>query len=68
MAIYDKDGKQLSPCICSWARFALDYKSSKPKNSKRCSSEYWDKTIDKVGAGLPKGRIRKAKISYPPWD
>jgi|GEM_PF-2746676 len=44
----NKDGKMLSPCIISWAKFALNIKSDKPKNSKKCSIAYWRDTIDTI--------------------
>lgn len=60
MPIYYK-GKQLSPCICSKAKYALGLKSNKPKHMTTCSQEYWDLVIDILGKGLPKDRIIKAK-------
>ncbi|MET3538390.1 hypothetical protein [Chryseobacterium limigenitum] len=44
----DKNNKELSPCIISWGKFALDIKLIKPKNSKKCTLEYWQKTIDTI--------------------
>ncbi|WP_405576855.1 hypothetical protein [Winogradskyella sp. Asnod2-B02-A] len=37
---------QLSPCILSWARYALGIKQQKAKNTKTCSKDYWIKTIN----------------------
>lgn len=38
--------KQLSPCIISWAKYALEFKGKeKPKNIKTCSEKYWEKVI-----------------------
>ena len=39
---------QLSPCIISWARFALKIKFNRPKNSKKCSKDYWIKVIERL--------------------
>ena len=40
--------KQLSPCIISWARFALKIKFNRPTNSKKCSKDYWIKVIERL--------------------
>ncbi len=43
----DQNNKQLSPCIVSWAFYALDIKTIQPINDdKTCSNEYWIKVID----------------------
>ena len=36
----------LSPCIISWAKYALKIKSIKPNNNKKCSKHYWIDVID----------------------
>ena len=36
----------LSPCVISWAKYALGIKNIKPKNSKKCSNNYWIRVID----------------------
>lgn len=65
MTIRDKNGKELSPCIISKARFALGLKSSYRSNKdKPCSQAYWHKTIDVVAKfyGVnDEGKIKKAK-------
>jgi hypothetical protein len=38
--------KQISPCIVSKAKYALNLKKNKPFNTKICSYEYWCKVID----------------------
>lgn len=56
---------QLSPCICSKVRFALGLKNSRSISSKRCSKDYWNKSIDFVVANsrdhLAEGIIQKAR-------
>ena len=42
----EKNKKKLSPCVISWAKYALEIKIKKPKNSKKCSQKYWFKIID----------------------
>lgn len=42
----DQNNKELSPCIVSWAKFALEIKPNKPTNSKKCVLKYWKKVID----------------------
>lgn len=37
---------QISPCIASRVRYALNLKKNKPTNNKKCSSAYWTKVID----------------------
>jgi len=37
---------QISPCIASQVRFALNLKNSNPNNNKRCSINYWIRVID----------------------
>lgn len=58
--------KQLSPCICSKVRYALEIKSKPPSNNKRCSKEYWDKVVDKLGKdyGETSTKIKIAKDKY----
>ncbi len=46
--------KQLSPCIISWARFALEIKSERPINTKKCSRNYWIKVLDYLLIKFPK--------------
>lgn len=43
-----ENGKQISPCIASKARYALGTKNVKPVNNKRCSLIYWTKVIDVI--------------------
>lgn len=43
--IVDSNGKQLSPCICSKAKYALQLKSTAPNNETHCAPKYWEKVI-----------------------
>jgi hypothetical protein len=36
----------LSPCVISWAKYALGIKNIKPQNSKKCSVDYWIRVVD----------------------
>lgn len=45
MAFFDQNGNQLSPCICSKVRFALELNETMPRNSKVCSINYWDRVV-----------------------
>lgn len=54
----DENNKELSPCIVSWGRFALNIKQIKPKNSKKCTLEYWQKVIDTI----------LSKPAYQPYE
>ena len=42
---FDASTIQISPCIVSKAKFALGLKNEQPKNCKRCSLDYWKRTI-----------------------
>jgi hypothetical protein len=44
----DENNKELSPCIVSWAKYALKIKSVKPNNNKKCSLVYWRKVIERL--------------------
>jgi len=44
----NKNDKSLSPCIISWGKFALNIKSDKPKNTKKCSETYWNDVIETI--------------------
>lgn len=46
MSVIDENGTQLSPCICSYARFALGLKLLRPQNNKKCSYNYWLRVIN----------------------
>ena len=37
---------QISTCIASKAKFALNLKQNKPTNTKTCSYDYWSKVIE----------------------
>jgi hypothetical protein len=37
---------QISPCIATKAKFALNLKQNKPTNTKTCSYDYWCKVIE----------------------
>lgn len=44
-----KNPKKLSPCIVSWAKFALNVENkTKPKNKTKCTEKYWRKVIDTI--------------------
>ncbi|RAK21629.1 hypothetical protein B0I03_10561 [Flavobacterium aquaticum] len=38
--------ESLSPCIVSWAKYAIGFKKNIPLNSKKASLDYWVKVID----------------------
>ena len=38
----------LSPCVISWAKYALGIKNIKPQNLKKCSMNYWIRVIDEL--------------------
>jgi hypothetical protein len=44
----NQNGKKLSPCIVSWARFALNIKLNRPRNRKKCSITYWHDVINTI--------------------
>lgn len=44
----NQNDKELSPCIISWGKFALNIKTQRPKNSKKCSLEYWHDVINTI--------------------
>lgn len=44
----NRNDKELSPCIVSWAKFALNIKKETPRNSKKCSLEYWHDVINTI--------------------
>lgn len=46
MKYYTDTGKQISPCILSKARFALNLTAKRPVNNKTCSFSYWKSVID----------------------
>ena len=41
---------QISPCIASKAKFALNPARRKPSNTKKCSYNYWCKVIETFGS------------------
>ena len=43
------NGKQISPCILSKVRHALDLKKEHPQNSKTCSKDYWNNVCRLIG-------------------
>jgi len=43
------DDREIAPCICANARFALGIKKIPPTNTKACSSKYWYRTVDYFG-------------------
>ena len=48
MAVTIND-KQIAPCICAKARYALGLTAIRPTNSKFCSPEYWYRVVDYFG-------------------
>ena len=38
--------ESLSPCIVSWAKYAIGFKTNIPLNSNKASLDYWVKVID----------------------
>lgn len=62
------NGKQISPCIVSKVRHALQLKSKRPFNDKKCTDSYWVKTINQVikleYPLIPNGVKQKAIDSY----
>lgn len=46
LTINDENHKALSPCIISWAKYALKIKCIRPNNNKKCSRNYWINVID----------------------
>ena len=55
--------KQIAPCICAKARFALGITKIRPTNSKTCSEAYWNRLIDYFGTlhKLSAAKIAEAK-------
>lgn len=41
---------QISPCIASKAKFALNPAREKPSNTKTCSYKYWCKVIETIAS------------------
>ena len=56
------NGKQMSPCICAKARFALTMTKVKPTNKKTCSIDYWMLIVNHSGGQADKDKrtIRQA--------
>lgn len=44
----NKNNRELSPCIVSWAKFALEIKLNQPKNSKKCTKAYWNEVLNAI--------------------
>ncbi len=44
----NQNDKELSSCIISWGMFALNIKTERPKNNKKCSLEYWHDVINTI--------------------
>jgi hypothetical protein len=40
--------KQISPCIAPKVKYALNLKTIKPKNTKKCSENYWIQSIESI--------------------
>jgi len=60
------DGKQISPCIASKAKYPLGLKKVEPNNCKSCSRFYWEKTVKRIGElnRVDSENIEKAKTKY----
>ncbi|RXR17357.1 hypothetical protein EQG63_11250 [Flavobacterium amnicola] len=54
-----EDGKQLRPCIVSWAKVALKINEN-ANNSNKCTPEYWEKVIDII---LAQKKFKDKKIN-----
>lgn len=52
--LLDPDGKQLSPCAIAKARHALGISSVMPRNNKKVSENYWERTVEAVAKNDPK--------------
>ena len=48
MNLFCDTQKQISPCIVSKVKFALNLKSDKPDNIKFCSKNYWVLAIKSI--------------------
>ena len=57
----ERNKKKLSPCIISWAKFALEIKTKVPNNSKKCSEKYWVNIIDYLIVIYPDKSVNKKK-------
>jgi len=57
------DNKQISPCICAKANFALGKTDRMPINNKTCRQEYWYMVVEYFGKkhNCSAATIRKAK-------
>jgi hypothetical protein len=42
--------REVSPCICAKARFALGLSGYEPRNSKTCSKNYWAEVVTYFGS------------------
>tara|TARA_R110002049_G_scaffold7526_1_gene43439 strand:- start:1265 stop:1477 length:213 start_codon:yes stop_codon:yes gene_type:complete len=47
MPIFDNKGKELSPCICSKAKYALRL-TKEPRNNKQCTRRYWERVVGRI--------------------
>jgi len=48
MPIYDNDGNELSPCVCSKAVFALELKEERPTSITPSTQDYWAKVVKRI--------------------
>jgi hypothetical protein len=48
MTYFKTTGLQISPCILSKAKYALNLKALTPKNKKKCSKKYWILAIESI--------------------
>ena len=46
MLMFHNTQTQISPCIASKARYAINLKNIQPENTKKCFFQYWERVID----------------------
>jgi hypothetical protein len=67
MAIKDKNGIQLSPCICARVRFELGLTTKEPTNKTKCTKEYWERVVIEIGSkrNINGDVLTKVKLKFP---
>ncbi len=67
MVIKDKNGIQLSPCICAKVRFEFGLTTKKPDNKKRCTKKYWERVVEEIGIqnNINWKKINEIKLNFP---
>jgi hypothetical protein len=46
--LYRNNGSEISPCIIAKVRYILDLSKRQPINTKNCSNNYWNETVEKI--------------------